>query len=93
MKEKPGPTLSYAMYDPPTPWGKYLARLFIFSVLGGLGFLAYYASENHIDAALYAGKAGLERKVILKQTEGEETVITHENRKWLSNVAASKGGE
>ena len=88
MKDVPGPTLSYGMYDPPTPWGKYFARLFMLSVIGGIGGIAYYASQNHIEAALYAGKAGLEKKVILKQTEGEETVITHENRKWLSNVAS-----
>jgi len=93
MRDIPGPTLSYGMYDPPTPWGKYLCYLFFTGALGAIGFLSYVASTNHVEAALYAGKAGLEKKVLLKQTEGEETVITHENRKWLSNVAASEGGE
>jgi len=88
MKDTPGPTLSYGMYDPPRRWGKFFGWLFILAVIGMAGTLSLIASENHIQAALYAGKAGLERKVFLKQTVGEETTITTENRKWLSNIAA-----
>jgi|TARA_Y100000296_G_scaffold14383_1_gene16841 hypothetical protein len=88
MKDGPGPTLSYGMYDPPRRWGRFFGWIFFLGVLGGIGTLSFIASENHIDAALYAGKAGLEKKVVLKQTAGEETTITTENRKWLSNIAS-----
>ena len=93
MSDTPGPTLSYGMYDPPRRWGKFFGWIFFLGALGAIGALSFIASENHIEAALYAGKAGLEKKVILKQTEGEETTITHENRKWLSSVAASERKE
>ena len=88
MRDTPGPTLNYGMYDPPRRWGRFFGWIFFLGVLGGIGTLAIIASENHIEAALYAGKAGLEKKVLLKQTVGEETTITTENRKWLSNVAS-----
>ena len=92
MKDTPGPTLNYGMYDPPRGWGRFFSWIFILGALTGVGVLAFIASENHIEAALYAGKAGLEKKVVLKQTAGEETTITTENRKWLSNIA-SEGDE
>jgi hypothetical protein len=81
------------MYDPPPPWGKYFCYLFLLAAGGGIGFLSYLSSVNHVEAALYAGKAGLEKKVVLQQTEGEQTTITHENRKWLHSVAKESGGE
>ncbi|MAH48924.1 hypothetical protein CMI37_24060 [Candidatus Pacearchaeota archaeon] len=87
MKDTPGPTLNYGQYDPPPSWGKYFGWLFFTVIIGGIGFLGYIASVNHVEAALYAGKAGLKKKVVLEQTEGEETVITHENRKWLNSSA------
>ena len=88
MKEIPGPTLNYGMYDPPVPWWKYFGNFLIMVGMAGAVFTAYLASNNHLEAALYAGKEGLEKKVVLKQTAGEETTITTENRKWLSNIAS-----
>ena len=93
MKDTPGPTLSYGMYDPPIPWGKYFANILIVAGIAGFVCMAYLVSNNHIEAALYAGKAGLEKKVVLEQREGEQTTITHENRKWLHSVAKESGGE
>tara|TARA_Y100000310_G_C20596178_1_gene770629 strand:- start:887 stop:1165 length:279 start_codon:yes stop_codon:yes gene_type:complete len=87
MSDTPGPGLSYGMYDPPRKWGRFFGWIFVLGMLAGVGVFAFTASENHIEAALYAGKAGLEKKVVLKQTAGEETTITTENRKWLSNIA------
>tara|TARA_Y100000310_G_scaffold146652_1_gene145975 strand:- start:845 stop:1123 length:279 start_codon:yes stop_codon:yes gene_type:complete len=92
MKDIPGPTLNYGMYDPPIPWGKYFGNFLIMVGIAGAVSIAYLASSNHIEAALYAGKEGLEKKVILKQTEGEQTTITRENRKWLHSIA-KEGGE
>jgi len=92
MEDGPGPTLSYGMYDPPIPWGKYIANFLIVTGLATFALTAYLASNNHLEAALYAGKEGIEKKVTLKQTEGEQTTITRENRKWLHSVA-KEGGE
>tara|TARA_R100001480_G_scaffold104823_1_gene107417 strand:- start:1493 stop:1804 length:312 start_codon:yes stop_codon:yes gene_type:complete len=96
MRYVPGPTLSYGDYDPPTPWARYLGWLLFVLGMGSIGVLACIASNNHVDAALYAGPSGLGRKEKLKepnkqkvalsgQLKEEEKGITHENREWLNN--------
>tara|TARA_Y100000310_G_scaffold271177_1_gene285555 strand:- start:556 stop:837 length:282 start_codon:yes stop_codon:yes gene_type:complete len=93
MKDIPGPTLTYGEYDPPISWGKYIANLLIIGSMAAFASVAYLASNNHFNAALYAGKNGIEKKVVLEQREGEQTTITHENRKWLHNIATESGGK
>ena len=87
MRYTPGPTLDYGQYDPPIPIVKYFSWLLFTIGVGITCALAMFASDNLADAALYAGRAGLERKAALNQPEKKGEEITNGNREWLSNNA------
>jgi len=81
MRYTPGPTLNYGQYDPPLPAVKYFSWLLIATGVGIICALGMLASDNLADAALYAGRAGLQQP----EKKGEE--ITNGNREWLGSNA------
>ena len=92
--DKIEPSLSYGNYDERPKLGKYVVYIILIGSIGVVGWMGYTGGKNLERAAIGEYKQTkklVEERVVIQQTEGQETTITQKNRRWLDNI--TKKGE